>query len=207
MRHHDRQPRCRIGRASSVAPVGARPARRRWCGRRRCRGRPRGVPRRGTGATSLVGSSVVTTQEESHDRRHTHRRCSAHGRARARRLCRRLELERRHRAAASAGVAVIGAGQSAARHHARLRLHRQPHQPDPRPGAGRRPLLWRRGHQQRRHQRQERRRPGLRRRLRPGRGRGPGAVDGHLEGQRPRHRPWYRSSTRPARATRPRWSS
>ena len=63
-RHHDRQARCRIGRASSVAPVRARPVRRCWFGHRRCGDRSRGVPRRRQGAAS---PSPVrrNTQEES----------------------------------------------------------------------------------------------------------------------------------------------
>ena len=52
-----------------------------------------------------------------------------------------------------------------------VRLHRQATlEPDPRPGPCRRPLLRRRGDHQRRRRRRQRRRPGLRRRLRPGRG-------------------------------------
>ena len=47
-----------------------------------------------------------------------------------------------------------------------FRLHRQPAQPDRRPGAVGR-ILRRRGHHQRRDQRTERRRPDLRSRLRP----------------------------------------
>ena len=78
------------------------------------------------------------------------RRRQADDRAGARRVRRRIQLERRHRAVAAAGLHRHRPGQPAARRDRRFGLHRQPAQPDRRPGAAGRALLRRRGHQQRR---------------------------------------------------------
>ena len=65
----------------------------------------------------------------------------ADDRAGARRLRRCVQLERRHRAAATAGLHRHRHGQPAARPGRRFGLHRQPAQPDRRPGTARRAFL------------------------------------------------------------------
>ena len=117
------------------------------------------------------------------------RRRQTDDRAGARRVRRRIQLERRHRAVAPAGLHRHRPGQPAARRGRRFGLHRQPAQPDRRPGAAGRALLRRRGHLQRRSQRAERRRPGLRRRLRPRRRRTPRRSRERVQGQHPEHGP------------------
>ena len=84
------------------------------------------------------------SRRSSHDRDHAHR-TAADRRSRPRRVRRLVELERRHRAAAGGRGRGHRRGESAARHLARLRLHRQRPRADPRPGARRRPLVRRRG--------------------------------------------------------------
>ena len=92
---------------------------------------------------------------------------TSHGRPRARRVRRRVELERRDRAPAGEGRGGDGAGEPAARNRGRLGLHRlrSSKQID---GARprRRPLVRRRGDHERRDRSEERRRPRLRRGLR-----------------------------------------
>ena len=94
-----------------------------------------------------------------------------------------------HHPAASRRDPGDGAGQSAARRVGRRRLHRQRGQPDSRPGAAGRPLLRRRGDQQRRADGRQRGRPGLRRRLHPGRGGGVADARRAGEGQPARSGP------------------
>ena len=207
MRRHDANRRsgnqlitCRAGRPSAGSPAQARPS-------------PSLLPASGCPETQrkqLRRSSIVRRNHPggiTHDRRHADRCCPltvvlVHG-AFADGSSWSGVIERLQ-AQGSPVIAPANPLRGIAHDSAYIASL---HQPDPRPGAGRRPLLRRRGHQQCRHQRQERRRPGLRRRLRPGRGRDPGASRRPPRRTASSARPWCRSSTRPARATRRRWSS
>ena len=102
-------------------------------------------------------------------------------RARARRVRRRVELERSNRATAGKARIRHGPGEPAARDRRRLRLPRRGPRADRRPRARRRSFMRRRGDHERGNRRTECRRPRLRGGVRTRRGRDPRCGRGGLE--------------------------